>query len=338
MENKNSKTLLVFRFSAFGDVAMTVPVINEFLQQNSDVKILYVSREKFKDLFPFHPNFQFYPADLDGKHKGIFGLYTLAKELKTFKLSEIADIHNVLRTKILRFFLFGIKSTVLNKARAERKALIRTENKVKKQLRPMVERYADVFRNLGYSLTLSHELPKKEIQTENAIGIAPYALHDGKMYPLDKMRRVALKIAESGVKVYLFGGGSKEKKELESWEKDHENIESVVGKLDLNQELDLIRKLKLMVSMDSANMHLASVVGTTVISIWGTTHPFMGFLGYGQSMENVIQDESLEIRPTSVFGKEPKQLGKIDYFKNIPVEAVVDKINKSLELGGNHGF
>ena len=338
MTNKKTKTMLVFRFSAFGDVAMTVPVIHEFLQQNADVQIIYVSREKFRDLFFSHPNFQFYPADLDGKHKGIKGLYKLAKELKKFEPSEIADIHNVLRTKILRFFLSGIKSKVLNKARAERKALIRPENKVKKQLRPMVERYADVFRNLGYSLKLSHQLPKKEVETYNAIGMAPYALHEGKMYPLDKMRAVALKIANSGVKVYLFGGGNKEKHELENWQKEHKNIESVVGKLDLKQELDLIKHLKLMVSMDSANMHLASVVGTPVLSIWGTTHPFMGFLGYGQSMENVIQDETLEIRPTSVFGKEPKQLGKIDYFKNISVNAVVDKINKSLELGGNHGF
>ena len=330
MENKKSNTILVFRFSAFGDVAMTVPVITEFLQQNADVRIIYVSREKFKDLFISHPNFQFYAADLDGKHKGIFGLYTLAKELKAFIPAEIADIHNVLRTKILRFFLFRIKSRVLNKAREERKALIRTENKVKKQLKPMAERYADVFRFLGYDLKLSHQLPIKEFQTKNAIGIAPYALHDGKMYPLDKMRTVALKIAETGIKVYLFGGGSKEKYELESWEKDHENIESVVGKLNLNQELDLIKKLKLMVSMDSANMHLASLVGTPVVSIWGTTHPFMGFLGYGQSMDNVLQDESLEIRPTSVFGKEPKGLEKIDYFQNIPIEMVVNKIKETL--------
>ena len=36
------KTILAYRFSAFGDVAMTVPVCIEFLEQNPDVKIVAV--------------------------------------------------------------------------------------------------------------------------------------------------------------------------------------------------------------------------------------------------------------------------------------------------------
>ena len=149
------------------------------------------------------------------------------------------------------------------------------------------------------------------------------------MYPLEKMRSVALKLAENGTKVYLFGAKS-EANELESWENQNSNIKSIAGKLSLKEELDLIRKLSLMISMDSANMHLASLVGTRVVSLWGNTHPFMGFLGYGQSMEDVIQDETFEQRPTSVFGKESSKVEKIDFFQHISPEMVVDKVNSIL--------
>src|SRR5690606_37740833 len=200
----------------------------------------------------------------------------------------------------------------------------------RKPIKPMPERYADVFRNLGFVLDLSNRLTENPAEKENAVGIAPFAMYEGKMYPLDKIRSVALKLAENGTQVYLFGGKN-ESAELESWEKLNRNIKSVAGKFDLQEELEMIQNLKLMVSMDSANMHLASLVGTRVISIWGNTHPFMGFLGYGQSMDDVIQDENMKERPTSVFGKESKNAEKIDYFQNISSDSVIDKIVMALE-------
>ena len=324
------KTILVMRFSSLGDVAMTVPVIREFLDQNPNLRITYVSRKKFEPLFSGIQNLEFFAADLEGKYKGIFGLYQLYRELKPKNFDAIADLHNVLRTKILRIYFKSeiSKTAVLDKSRKERKDLL--NKKTRKQLRPMTERYADVFRKLGFNLELSHELKVSETEKENAIGIAPFAMYEGKMYPPEKMKNVAESIAENGFKVYLFSG-KEEAKELETWENLNPNIHSVAGKLDLKQELDLIKRLKLMVSMDSANMHLASLVGTKVISIWGNTHPFMGFLGYGQSMENVIQDETIKERPTSVFGKENKKMPKLDYFKNIPEELIIEKILSEID-------
>lgn len=324
--------LLVMRFSAFGDVAMTLPVLREILQQNPHVEIHFLSREKFQDLVAEIPQIHFITADLDGKHKGVWGLFKLYKEIKSQNFSAVADLHNVLRTKILRRF-FGFQSipiAYLDKGRTERKALIRKENKIKKPIKPMVERYADVFRELGIQVNLSHELPSKTAMANKSVGIAPFAMYKGKMYPIDKMRSVALKLAENGTKVYLFGA-KLEAKNLESWESDHSNIKSIAGKLSLREELDLIRNLTLMISMDSANMHLASLVGTRVVSIWGNTHPFMGFLGYGQSIQDVIHDESFEQRPTSVFGKESSKVEKIDFFQNITPEMVFNKVNSILQ-------
>lgn len=321
------------RFSSLGDVAMTVPVVKELIRQNPQVEITFLSREKFRPLFEDLDRVTFLPADLDGKHKGFPGLYQLYKELKKMEFEAIADLHNVLRTQVLRgFFSFSnIKSAALDKARKERKALLRQNNKFRKPLKPMTERYADVFRHLGFELELSHQLPENAAEKENAIGISPFAMYESKMYPLDKICSVAEKIAEKGIKIYLFGGKN-EASELEKWEKMNPNVISVAGKFSLDEELKLIQKLKLMVSMDSANMHLASLVGTRVISIWGNTHPYMGFLGYGQSYEDVIQDENLTQRPTSVFGKEPSGMAKTDYFKNISEELIIEKIFENLNL------
>lgn len=324
--------ILVMRFSAFGDVAMTLPVLKEILEQNPHLEIYFLSREKFQPLVEELPQINFITADLEGKHKGVWGLFKLYKEIKSHNFEAVADLHNVLRTKILRRF-FGIhqvKMAFLDKGRAERKALIRKENKIRKPIKPMVERYADVFRELGYKVKLSHQLNPQSRNLEKAVGIAPFAMYEGKMYPIEKMRAVALKLAENGTKIYLFGSKN-EAKELETWEKLNSNIKSIAGKLSLKEELDLIRNLSLMISMDSANMHLASLVGTTVVSIWGNTHPFMGFLGYGQSMDNVIQDESFPERPTSVFGKESSRVEKRDFFQNISPEMLIDKVNFLLQ-------
>jgi ADP-heptose:LPS heptosyltransferase len=332
MISTNSQKILVMRFSAFGDVAMTLPVLKEFLEQHPEVEITFLSREKFRALVEEVPQIKFVTADLEGKHKGVWGLFKLYKEINHQNFVAVADLHNVLRTKIIRrFFAFhDIKMAFLDKGRAERKALIRKENKVRKPIKPIVERYADVFREMGYEFQLSHQLTTKEKSNENAVGIAPFAMYEGKMFPLDKMRPVALKLADKGTKVYLFGS-KEEAKELESWEKLNPNIESIAGKLGLKEELKLIQKLSVMISMDSANMHLASLVGTKVVSIWGNTHPFMGFLGYGQSLDNVIQDENFKERPTSVFGKESSRVEKVDFFQNISPERVVDKVTNLLQ-------
>lgn len=317
------------RFSALGDVAMTLPVVKEFLQQHPDCQLVFLSRDRFKPLFEDIPNLTFHGVDLKKQYKGVIGLFLLAIQLKGYNFDAVADLHNVLRTKIIRKFLrlFIGQFSMLDKARKDRKRLL--AHQIHEPLKPMTERYADVFRKLGFALELSHQLPENPTEKEHAVGIAPFAMYPGKMYPLQQMQSVALKLAENGIKVYLFGSKD-ENIQLKEWTKLSKNIFSVAGKYDLKQEIELIQKLKIMISMDSANMHLASVAGTRCISIWGNTHPFMGFLGYGQSMQDVIQDESMEERPTSVYGKEPKNAPPRDFFKNISPEFIVEKVLAAL--------
>lgn len=318
--------ILAYRFSAFGDVAMTVPVFTEFLEQNPNVEIVMVSRKNFSDLFDGIPNLIFKGINVDD-YKGISGMRRLANELtKEFNPTYIADLHDVIRAKILDriFNRKGFKVFKINKGKEEKEKLTDVWNLDKKQLKPTTERYADVFREMGFNVELSNQLRPKNIE-KSEIGIAPFAQHKGKMLPLEKTFEVA-KILSSKHKIYFFGGGKNEVEILSNWQKEIPNSENLAGKLSLKQELEKIAELELMISMDSANMHLASLMGTRCVSIWGSTHPFAGFLGYGQSENDVVQIKDLTCRPCSVFGDKECYRGDWACLEEINIQQIINKI------------
>lgn len=341
---KKPQHLLVFRFSSLGDVAMTVPVLKLLLQQNPGLKVTMVSSQFMQPLFAGIDRLQFYSADLKGKHKGLKGLYGLFRELKkSFAIDAIADLHNVLRTKILRsfFFISGIPIAVIDKGRKEKKELTRRENKILKPLKTTFERYAEVFTSLELPLTLSNsEIVKKttvqpqeinELRQQGfkLIGLAPFAQYAEKTYPPEKMREVIrLLLEDEKIKIFLFGGKS-EVSVFDQWEKEFEGVRSLAAKMSFEKELEWISGLDLMVSMDSANMHLASLYDVPVVSIWGATHPYAGFYGWGQKETNAVQVE-LYCRPCSVFGNKPGYRGDLLCMTSISPITVYNKVMENL--------
>ncbi|MCQ9641347.1 glycosyltransferase family 9 protein [Chryseobacterium sp. WG14] len=318
--------ILAYRFSAFGDVAMTAPVFREFLEQNPDVEIIMVSRKNFEALFAGIPNVIFKGIDLD-EYKGFFGLRRLSNELiKEFSPDYIANLHDVIRTKVLDKFYArrGLKVFKIDKGKEEKEHLTDVWNLNKVQLKKTVERYADVFRAMGFQVTLSEKL-RSLSGNKSGIGFAPFAQHKGKMLPLEKSFELARILAQKNT-VYFFGGGKKETETLENWESQIPNTKSLSGKLSLTEELHKIAGLEVMISMDSANMHLASLVGTRCVSIWGATHPYAGFLGFGQSEDDVVQVKDLTCRPCSVFGDKECYRGDWACLEEFNIQKVIDKI------------
>jgi ADP-heptose:LPS heptosyltransferase len=149
--------IVVLRFSAMGDVAMTVPVIKAVLQQYPHVVITVVSNAFFEPLFKNIDRCDFYPVYTKGIHKGMAGIWKLYKALnKEYDFDAVADLHNVLRSNLLRFFfsLSAIRNVVIDKGRNDKKKLTAKENKVLKQLPASHQRYAAVFAALGLPVNL----------------------------------------------------------------------------------------------------------------------------------------------------------------------------------------
>ncbi|MET3025453.1 glycosyltransferase family 9 protein [Flavobacterium sp. UW10123] len=334
------------RLSAMGDVAMTVPVLRAFVKQYPEVKLTVISRPFFKPFFDGIPNLEFFAFDEKERHKGFPGLLRLFKDVKKLKIDAFADLHNVLRSKVvsLLFALSGKKRATVDKGREGKKELTREENKIFKQLPTMFERHVKVFEELSFPLDLSKPtFPEKAvlgsdilqiIGNENLklIGIAPFAQYDSKVYPLDLMKEVIAKLAEnSSYKILLFGGGKKEIEVLDSLSQPFENVINMAGKIKFQQELQLISNLDVMLSMDSGNAHIAAMLGVKVVTLWGATHPYAGFLPFNQSLENALTSDRNQYPklPTSVYGNKVVE-GYENAMRTILPQQVVDKVLEQL--------
>ncbi len=323
-----------------GDVAMAVPVLRAFTEQYPDVKLTVLTREIFTPFFRDFPNVSVYPARVTGRHKSVFGLYKLSKELRQQNINAVADLHNVLRSNILQFFFFGIKTAQIDKGRAEKKAL--TTGKTFKQLTTTHQRYADVFKDLGFPLNLNNPaFPQKAVLSQKLldiigitgkkrIAVAPFAAHKGKMYPLQLMKQVVESLSQKH-RILLFGGGNDEVRLLSEIEAACDTVINLAGKLTLNEELDVISNCDVMLSMDSGNAHIAAMLGIKVVTLWGVTHPYAGFYPFHQNMSNaLLSDRTLFPKiPTSVYGNNYPE-GYENVMATITPQAVIDKIEHIL--------
>ena len=337
------KHILIIRLTAMGDVAMTVPAVAALRVKYPDLKISILTTPFFQAFFREVPDLDFVPFDKKGRHKGFRGIIRLWKDIrKSQKIDAVADFHDVLRSKVLRtlFRLSGKPVAVIRKGRAEKKALTRFENKVLHPLKPTIQRYADVLERLGYPVEIPVQAernpqPVPEIIAETAgkktgtwIGIAPFAQHQGKIYPLDKIEKLVENLSQKeNTKLFIFGGGPKEQAVADEWAAMYPNTISAIGKIRLPGELDLISNLDCMVSMDSSAMHMASLYSIPVVSVWGATHPYAGFMGWGQSEENAVQLD-LPCRPCSIYGNKPCIYGDYRCMGGITPEMIEEKIGK----------
>ncbi len=345
--------ILVIRFSALGDVAMTVPVVWAVAKRYPHVRITVLSRPFARTFFEgLAPNVSFMEADVKKEYKGVKGLNALYRRLVAKQFSAVADLHSILRSNYLRmrFVVDRYKVAHINKHRRERRVLTNPSHPAPiEQMPTSFENYADVFARLGYPVdisdpafeslytsgTMQREVLPETIGDKEAgvrwIGLAPFAAHAGKIYPLEKTEEVIRQLIakEPNCRIFLFGGGKSEMETFSRWSSLYSQCTTVADSLKgFRQELSLMEQLDVMLSMDSANMHLASLVGTRVVSVWGATHPYAGFLGWRQHEEDVVQlDEPC--RPCSIYGNKPCIHGDYRCLNGITPETIVARLISS---------
>ena len=335
---------LVIRTSAMGDVALTAPVLKGMREQHPEIELVLLTSAAYKPFFSSISGLEFFFPDLKKRHKGFPGLIRLFKDInRQSEIDYVIDLHDVLRSKIIRafFMLTGVKSAVIDKGRRDKRLLI--SGRKKTQLKHSVERYCDVFLKAGFPVVPSKVkpiLPSGKAVLDNKlseamegvlnIGVAPYAKHKLKMWPESSMIQLLKIISEKHRCRFWLYGGPEDSVNLAAFQIQVPCSASLAGKLSLDEELLLMSKLDLMIAMDSSNMHMAALVGTKVISVWGGTDPLSGFSAWMQPDEFSIRipDEELTCRPCTIFGKGECKRGDFACMNWLTPEIVSKKIEK----------
>jgi ADP-heptose:LPS heptosyltransferase len=312
--------------------------------------VTLATRPKFAAFFDGIERVHVFHADVDDKYSGFFGLRKLFRALIGHSdYDVVVDMHDHLRTVFLRnlFKLSRIRVVVFDKGRKEKKALTRRERKVTKPLPHTVDRYKMALEKAGFKFSMTAAPYIKPTHTSEQeleawllknrlkknkqwIGIAPFALHTSKIWPLANYPKLIELITKKlDCRLFFFGGGATEIKYFEDVKQlfpDH--ITVVAGQMKVPEEIALIKRLDLMVCTDSSNMHLAVLAGTEVLAIWGGTHPDVGFGPYGRGEDSIIQINRKELPciPCSVFGTETCHRGDFACMNWITPEMISARI------------
>ncbi len=347
-----AKTLIV-RYAQIGDVLIAVPVIYSLAKQYPEDEFTVLTNTKFSGIFRQMPsNVKLYPMIYRRKKIALRGLiylferYTLL--LKLFfskKYDRVALLQDGTFEDQLQCLLSIRKSRVV---RIDLKEFLSKE-KLKQQdflqTPPLHKLYAETLSQLGY-LSIENEFDAswyKDQSRQNIllnnnqmsvsakrVGIAPFSRLKLKVYPLEKIEEIIRYFhSRPDVELLIFGGGEEEKLKTEEWKKRYPRIQSVIGKMTFDEEMLVVASCRVLLTMDSANLHLASLVGTPAVSIWGPSHPRLGYYPYNQDEDNAIQKE-IACRPCSFWGENPCINEQKCECMNIDPQVIVQKIESFL--------
>ena len=322
--------------SAFGDVAMTVPVISILRSTHPEIKITLLTTKFFSTLYNQIPEINF--LYFEPKHKTLQGLFGLSRKINKINPDFIIDLHDVLRTKILRLFLinkFG-HTAVVNKGRKEKKLLI--QGIKSEPLKLMHRRYAETFEALNIKINIDDFSYYKKIKITNhnyafssndkLIGIAPFARHQCKEYSINNIINFIDSLDKSW-QILIFGAPGNEEQKIIKLCNNKSNRHVISSNYNLEQQMAIMSNLDVMISMDSANGHIASLFGIDVITIWGATHPNSGYGPLNQPKENSIVPDLNKYPdlPVTIYGSDcPADY--VEAINTIKCERILERLNK----------
>lgn len=305
-------TYLIIRLATLGNVAMTVPVIASLSARYPNDRFIVASKKELSAMFTSMPNVEFREVN---NHLGWRGVWELWRAWRD-EIDAVIDLQSVLRTRVFGSLMrwSGKKVTRVRYGRL-RKHLITVWGIGKGNLPTEFDRYEDAFRRAGLETDRSftalpiNKKAAKRVQQRYGnkegrwIGLAPFAKSRSNMLPYRITKElIELLGAEPQTHLFLFGAGVIESEMLRQWASVFPNTTSVAGQLRLEEELELMRLLDVMICMDSANQHLSSIVGLRAISVWCATHPMIGFMGWKQQADDIIQRHDLRCRPCTCHG------------------------------------
>lgn len=333
-------------FATMGKVAMTIPIVYQVCVANPSISFTLATRKGNEDLFVNKPaNLTVVGIDMK-KYRTFFGAIRLAKNLRLrYNFDAIADLQSSAYTWFIdKYFSFKkVKVATLDRCRKYCRKL--TKGELRNAITPIQERLREVMTTLGlevgdefisilnYGEPINSKIVPEKGQEEKWIAIAPFANHKGKAYPIEQMQMIIVELARwDNTHIFLFGGGKNEHDILDSIMRRHKNVTSVphIDEHTIADELDLMSHCDVMITMDSANMHLAPLVELPVVSVWGATHPWCGEMGWHQAQRDTVQLD-LDCRPCSMNGNKRCRFGDYHCLHDISPEMIIKKVKTVLD-------
>lgn len=343
--------ILIVRSAKIGDVLIAFPIIYDVANKNKQDTFYVLTAPMFAYLFKQMPSNVKLISMVFRKKTGMFrGIEYLWKRSQLIRnLRRNYSFHKI---ALLRDDTFDKK---MKKAYSKDTLVECIDSKyfyskervdkinVKKDGLTLSGLYIDVFERLGYGNISpdfnSDYFKEKDIsgyytslnisQNAKTILIAPFSGMKMKVYPLNKIKRVISYYEENrkDINILVLGGGSEEKNVSEELEKEFSNVRSLVGKFEMEIELCFVAQSKVLLTMDSGNMHLGVLVDVPIVSIWGPNDLSLGFYPANAPLSNAIFKD-LPCRPCSVFGEHPCLRENKMECMDIDYRVVVNKINE----------
>ena len=295
--------ILCIRFSSIGDILLTTPIIRVLKAQFPNAEIHIATKASFAHLWEGNPHV----AQVHG-YQG--NLWEFAAELRKEGFDAVYDLHKNLRSHML-CLLLGKFPKQINKYTAARKAFVQT--KVNTLPGHLVDRN---FASLGLvpdGQGLDYFIPAAAQVKLADYGIkSPYVLfaigaaHQTKVLSYPKMIELIDSIDHQ---VVLIGDDWDEKIGYRLATLFPEKVLNLCTKTTIAQSASLIQQAGMVITHDSSMMHVAAALKhPNLFTIWGSTHPGLGFTPY-QTAFTAVENTNLACRPCSTQGSNVCPLG-----------------------------
>lgn len=338
---RRAENILVIQTAFIGDAILTLPLVRVLKDFFPDANIDMVVTPRAQELFMNHPDIgETIPYDKREKDRGIAGLRRMAGNLRERKYDMAFIPHRSLRSAAVAWLAriplrFGFHRSagrfLLTKSIRYRDdhheirrnlALLQgigimDQPSVLPRLYPSIEDARIVDR-----LLLEFEI----VNPSRLIALAPGTVWNTKRWLKEHFASLAVNLDDEGYEMVLVGGG--EDRELCSdvcARSGSMKVHNTAGKLSLLQSAELIRRCNLLVTNDSAPMHLAVGVGTPVVAVFGATVPEFGFAPMGP-FDSVVEIRNLRCRPCSRHGGERCPIRTFECMRSITHERVFVRV------------
>jgi heptosyltransferase-2 len=335
---ENLKRIILIQTAFIGDAVLSLPLVQVLKRFHPEAELDVVAVPRSASLFRNHPDLsRVIEYDKRGKDKGVRGFARLVRQLRKNSYDLAIVPHRSIRSALLAA-LAGIPARIGFDVSAGW-FLFTTTVKYRKDIHE-IERNLSLLEGLGKTFS-GRELPALFPSTgdveaineflrqanlserDGMIAIAPGTIWNTKRWLKEGFAEVARKLAQRGHPVVLVGGREDDElcSEISTSVKS-EKVVSAAGKLTLLESAELVRRCKVLISNDSAPMHIAVAMKTPVVAIFGATVAEFGFAPYGPK-DIVVETPGLTCRPCSIHGGNKCPIETFECMRNISPEKVL---------------